>query len=97
MKDYSMYRYYKGEGHKYPNRKTEFFAFYERDFELTYKGNPENKEEAFKDFMSDLLYQQCAEMNMFGCDPMQDKSKALDEYYKRYFDPEYKVELYERK
>jgi hypothetical protein len=91
-----MYIYYKGENHQYPNKKAKFFGFYERDFEVNYHGKPEDKEEAFKDFMSDLLYQQCAELCMFGADPLQDKNKELDEYYALYFNPDLHLERYER-
>mgnify|MGYP003606855958 FL=1 len=36
--DYSMYIYFKGS-EKYPNKKAEFFAFYEKSFENTYQGS----------------------------------------------------------
>jgi hypothetical protein len=93
MADYSMYQYYKGS-ENYPSKKAAFFGFYEKSFENTYKGKPEDKEEAFKDFICDLLYQQAAEAYMFGS-PRVDKSKCFKEYLKEYFDLDFKKEYYE--
>ena len=48
-KDYSIYKYYKGS-EDYPNDKARFFGFYEQHFDVGYRGKPEDKEEAFKDY-----------------------------------------------
>jgi hypothetical protein len=94
MKDYSIYKYYKGSDN-YPNKKAAFFGSYERGFEFSYKGKPEDKEEAFKDFMCHLLYEQTADACMFGT-PGVDKSKCFDETLDIYFKPDYHLEYYER-
>lgn len=93
MKDYSMYTYYKGDGN-YPNKKAAFFGSYEMGFEYTYTGKPENKEEAFKDFICDLLYEQASEIFMFGL-PQVDKSKCFQEYLETYSNPDLNLEYYE--
>lgn len=95
MKDYSMYTYFKGN-EEYPNKKAEFFGFYESMFENTYQGTPENKTEAFKEYITDVLYQQASDLYQFGY-PGVDVSAKLDEYHKIYFDPDFKVDLYELK
>jgi hypothetical protein len=92
--DYSMYRYYKGSD-EYPNRKAAFFGFYESAFENTYKGKPEDKEEAFKDYMSDLLYEQASEIYHFGL-PQVNKSEKYREYLEEYFTPDFHLEYYTR-
>jgi hypothetical protein len=88
-----MYKYYKGS-EEYPNRKAAFFGFYEKGFEITYKGKPEDKEEAFKDYMCKLLYEQIADAAMFGL-PGVDKSKKYSEYLEIYFNPDLHTEYYE--
>jgi hypothetical protein len=93
MKDFSMYRYYKGSD-EYPNKKAAFFGFYERVFERTYKGQPEDKEEAFKAYMCDLLYEQASDIYHFGV-PGVDKSKCFDEYLQFYFKPNLHLEYYD--
>lgn len=93
MKDYSMYTYYKGSDN-YPNKKAAFFGFYERAFELTYKGKPEDKPETFKDYICDLLYEQASELYQF---PLQIGTKAdcFEEYLKEYSNPNLNLEKYE--
>ena len=91
-KDYSIYIYYKGKN-EYPNKKSEFFGFYESMFECTYEGNLDDKEEAFKEYMSDILYEQASEMYHFG-NPGVDVSAKLDEYLKDYFNPELNLDHY---
>ena len=54
-KDYSIYKYYKGSD-EYPNDKARFFGFYEQHFDVGYIGKPEDKEEAFKDYMRNVLF-----------------------------------------
>jgi len=88
-KDYSLYKYYKGS-EKYPNQKAKFFGFYESMFERSYDGAPEDKEEAFKEYMSDLLYQKASDIYHFGY-PGVDVSAKLEEFNKYYFDPDYKA------
>lgn len=92
-KDYSMYKYLDGTN-KYLNKKAKFFAFYEQSFESTYKGNPEDKAERFKDFILSVLYEQTADSCHFGAEGV-DKDKCLADYIRVYNDPEYKSELYE--
>ncbi|MDR2286962.1 MAG: hypothetical protein LBE04_05750 [Prevotellaceae bacterium] len=92
--DYSMYKYYKGRD-EYTNKKAKFFGFYESAFERTYKGKPEDKKEAFKDYMSHLLYEQASEIYMFGL-PQVNKSEKYGEYLKEYFTPDLHLEYYER-
>lgn len=94
MKDYSMYIYFKGT-EEYPNKKAEFFGFYESIFEYNYTGTPENKEEAFKEHITGVLYQQASDLYQFGY-PGVDISASLEEYYKIYFNPDFKLEFYER-
>ena len=84
--DYSMYVYYKGSN-EYTNEKAAFFGFYENAFDHTYKGKPEDKEEAFKDYMCNLLSEQASEIYHF---PSQigTKSECLGKYFKYYFQPD---------
>ena len=92
--DYTMYLYYKGPGTNYATKKAAFFGFYEECFENTYKGPAENKEEVFKNYMSDWIYERASDANCFGASDV-DKSEAYKEYLKRYLEPDYLVELYE--
>ena len=97
MKDYSMYKYYKGSD-DFPNKKAAFFGSYERGFDHSYKGKPEDKEDAFKDFMCHLLCEQIADACMFGIPGRQtqeEQSKYLDEGFRIYFEPEYRLEYYQ--
>jgi hypothetical protein len=93
MKDYSMYTYCKGDDN-YPNKKAAFFGFYENAFEITYKGKPEDKVEAFKDYICDLLYEQASDIYMFGV-PGVDKGKCFGEYLELYSNPDLHLEYYE--
>jgi len=85
-KDYSLYTYYKGSS-KFPNRKAAYFGSYEQQFDNGYEGPPEDKEEAFKEFMSDLLYQKASDYYMFGA-PGVDRAASLREFTEFYFNPE---------
>jgi len=89
-----MYKYYRGSDN-YPNKKAAFFGFYEEVFEYTYKGKPEDKEEAFKDYICDLLYEQASDIYMFGL-PQVDKSKCFQKYLNEYFNPDLHLEYYEK-
>jgi hypothetical protein len=92
--DYSMYTYYKGSD-KYPNKKAAFFGFYEKSFENTYKGKPENKKEVFKDYICDLLYDQASEIYHFGL-PSVNNAEKYSEYLKEYSSPDLHLEYYNR-
>jgi hypothetical protein len=91
--DYSMYKYYKGEKENpfdnVTQNKKHMFWFYESCFEITYKGKPEDKEEAFKDYMSDLLWEKASDMYMFGY-PGVDNGKCYGEFISYYFNPDMK-------
>lgn len=91
--DYSMYTYYKGSD-EYPNKKAAQFGFYEKLFENTYEGSPENKTEAFMDYIHDFLYQQASDGFHFGT-PGVDKDKCFEEYYRRYKEPDYRLDIWE--
>lgn len=93
-KDYSIYIYYKGSD-EYPNDKARFFGFYEKHFDIGYSGKPEDKEEAFKDYMCNVLYEQCADKCCFGT-PGVDKNECYQKYLDEYFNPERNIEKYER-
>lgn len=93
-KDYSLYIYYKGS-EEYPNDKARFFGFYEQHFDVGYNGKPEDKEEAFKDYMCNVLYEQCADMCCFGM-PGVDKWAKYGDYLDEYFNPEQNIEKYKR-
>ena len=93
MSDYSMYVYYKGDSN-YKNKKAMLFGKYEEQFEKSYKGNPEDKEEKFKEFIQNLLYEQASDIYMFGTLGV-DKMKCYNEYLDNYFNPEMNVDLYE--
>ena len=93
-KDYSIYKYYKGS-EDYPNDKARFFGFYEQHFDVGYNGKPEDKEEAFKDYMCNVLYEQCADMCCFGM-PGVDKWAKYNDYLDEYFNPERNIEKYKR-
>lgn len=88
-----MYIYFKGEK-KYPNKKSELFGFYEEVFENSYKGSQEDKEEAFKDHMCDVLYEKASDLYYFGM-PGVNKSECYREFLKDYFYPELNIENYE--
>ena len=90
--DYSMYIYYKGSD-EYVNKKAAFWGFYERSFEITYKGSASDKEDAFRDFIGKLLYEQCSDIYHFGADGV-DKDACYEEYYRIYKEPDYKLEHY---
>lgn len=55
MKDYSIYKYYKGST-DFPNKKAKFWGTYEEIFDNSYKGKDEDWE-AFKDYISNLIYE----------------------------------------
>ena len=93
-KDYLIYKYYKGSA-EYPNDKARFFGFYEQHFDVGYIGKPEDKEEAFKDYMSNVLFEQCADMCCFGT-PGVDKDKCLQKYLDEYFNTERNIEKYRK-
>ena len=93
-KDYSIYKYYKGS-EDYPNDKARFFGFYEQHFDVGYNGKPEDKEEAFKDYMCNVLFEQCADMCCFGM-PGVDKWAKYDDYLNEYFNPERNIEKYRK-
>lgn len=95
MADYSMYKYYKGSDN-FPNAKAAYFGSYERGFDINYKGKPEDKEEAFKDFISDFLYERASDAYMFGT-PGVDKSKCYNKYIQEYFNVNQNLEQYENK
>jgi hypothetical protein len=92
-KDYSMYKYLDGTG-KYPNKKAEFFAFYEQSFESTYKGTPGEKAERFRDFILELLYEQASDGCHFGAEGV-DKDKCYEDYIRVYKEPEYKLYIWD--
>jgi len=92
--DYSMYVYFKGD-RKYPNKKAEFFGFYEQSFENTYTGGDAEKAEKFKDYILLLLYEQVSDAYHFG-EAGVDKDKIYEDYIRIYHEPEYKSELYDR-
>ena len=92
-KDYSLYIYYKGSD-EYPNDKAAFFGFYERSFELTYDGKPEDKKEVFATKMAHILYEQCFERCYFGM-PGVDKEKCYRKYLDEYFTPELNLKRYQ--
>jgi hypothetical protein len=98
--DYSMYTYYKGSD-EYPNKKAEFFGFFEMEFEKTYEGKPEDKEAAFKTYMSHLLYKQAVEIRRLGLAkdnklPKTSKLNCYKEYLDIYFNPDFCLEYYDR-
>ena len=47
MKDFSMYKYYKGSS-DYPNKKAEFWGTYEEIFDNSYKGKMRIKKKLSK-------------------------------------------------
>ncbi len=94
VRDFSMYTYYKGSD-DFPTAKARFFGHYEMIFDETYKGRPEDKEESFKSFISDLLYEQASDIYMFGMVGV-DKGKCYSEYIQIYLNPELEKENYER-
>jgi hypothetical protein len=63
-----------------------FFGFYEKMFEMTYKGKPACKAEVFKYYIYDLIYGHASEMYQFGL-PQVDKWKKFAEYLKKYSIP----------
>ena len=93
-KDYSIYKYYKGSD-EYPNDKARFFGFYEQHIDVGYIGKPEDKEQAFKDYMSNVLFEQCADMCCFGM-PGVDKWAKYNDYLNEYFNPERNIEKYRK-
>lgn len=94
VRDFSMYTYYKGSD-DFPTAKARFFGHYEMVFDETYEGRPEDKEESFKSFISDLLYEQASDIYMFGMVGV-DKGKCYSEYIQIYLNPELEKENYER-
>lgn len=93
-KDYSLYKYYKGSD-EYPNDKARFFGYYEKVFENTFHGKPEERVEAFKTHMMDVLYEQCSDKCYFGMQGV-DKWAKYNDYLQDYFNPERNLKKYER-
>ena len=96
MKDYSMYKYYKGSS-DYPNKKAEFWGTYEEIFDNSYKGKDEDKEEAFKDYISNLIYEHTSDSMSMGGGVTQ--KMILEQYEKNidhYFNQSDDIERYER-
>ena len=92
--NYSMYTYYKGSD-TYPNNKAKFFGFYEQMFDLSYKGSDAYKDELFRDYLHELLYEQASDICHFGEEGV-DTDQCFEDYYRVYSEPEYKLEIYDR-
>ena len=96
MKDYSIYKYYKGSS-DFPNKKAKFWGTYERLFDNGYKGNDEDKEEEFKDYMSNLIYQLSSDsITMGGGATYEMIQEEYEKNIKHYFDESDGIELYEK-
>ena len=96
MKDYSIYIYYKGST-DFPNKKAKFWGTYERLFDNSYKGKDEDKEEEFKDYMSNLIYQLSSDSISMGSGVTYE---MIQEQYrkniKHYLNESDDIERYER-
>ena len=96
MKDYSMYVYYKGSSN-YPNKKAKFWGTYEEIFDNNYSGNDEDKEEDFKDYISNLIYQLSSDSISMGSGVTYE---MIQEQYrkniKHYLNESDDIERYER-
>jgi hypothetical protein len=96
MKDYSMYVYYKGSS-DYPNKKAKFWGTYEEIFDNNYKGKDEDKEEEFKDYISNLIYESALDSVNMGSGVTYEV--ALEQYrkdIKHYLNESDDIERYER-
>ncbi len=86
-KDYSLYIYYKGSD-EYPNDKAAFFGMYEKVFEESYDGAPEDKAEEFAAFMHDLIVEMSSDMSdMAG--PGIDSNRGYEFFLNVYRHPEF--------
>ena len=96
MKDYSMYVYYKGSSN-YPNKKAKFWRTYEEIFDNNYSGKDEDKEEDFKDYISNLIYQLSSDSISMGSGVTYE---MIQEQYrkniKHYLNESDDIERYER-
>jgi len=92
--NYSIYTYYKGSD-TYPNNKAKFFGFYEKIFDLTYKGSDADKDELFRDYLHELLYEQASDLYHFG-EQGVDIDECFEDYYRVYSEPEYQADLYDK-
>ncbi|MDR2962456.1 MAG: hypothetical protein LBU90_02265 [Bacteroidales bacterium] len=100
MKDYSMYRYYKGEEENpfenkgqgiNPNQNKYMFWYYEQGFDAAYQGKPENKNIMFGKWLDEFLYEKASDFYMFGTPGRQtkeEKSKYLKKMYEFYENPD---------
>lgn len=83
-----MFTYYKGNAN-FPNRKAEFYGFLEKGFHETYTGKPEDKEEAFKDFMLHYLTEKVSDLWAFNIDTsVEVRNEKLRELLSSYLNPE---------
>jgi len=96
MKDYSMYVYYKGSS-DYPNKKAEFWGTYEEIFDNNYSGKDEDKEEDFKNYISNLIYELSSDSISMGSGVTYE---MIHEQYrkniKHYLNESDDIERYER-
>lgn len=96
MKDYSMYVYYKGSD-TFPNKKAKFWGTYEKIFDNSYSGKAEDKEEAFKDYISNLIYEQTSDsMSMGGGVTHEMIREQYGKNIKHYLNESDGIERYER-
>ena len=96
MKDYSMYVYYKGSSN-YPNKKAKFWGTYEEIFDNNYSGKDEDKEEDFKDYISNLIYQLSSDsISMGGGVTYEMIQEQYRKNIKHYLNESDDIERYER-
>lgn len=96
MADYSIYKYYKGDLAALKG-KAAFFGSYEELFDSTYNGKPKDKEDAFKNYMYNILSEKASDMAGMSNITHNDIMASYDEMLRTYFDLEYKKELYNKK
>lgn len=93
MPDYSIYKYYKGPKVKLTG-KAAFFGWYEQLFDDNYTGMPEGKEDAFKDYMTNLFYEKASDSAGMSNITSGMIREAYDDILKQYFDEDYMKEAY---
>ena len=91
--DYSIYVYYKGSD-LYPNIKSLFFGEIEMEFDINYEGKPEDKKEAFKVYMAEVVDKQVTDYCSFHA-PRLDIDESTKKYWEEYLNPELHVDKFE--
>lgn len=85
-KKLDLYLYYDGTD-KYKTENARFWGNYERAFEKSYKGKPENKEKSLNSYMADLITEKARDSFAGQYTPTQ-LAREIDKIIEDYFNVE---------